>query len=662
MPKHPENSFEVVRDKVTQPNLKRAWAVPGQITAEADLLTMASGILGSGNASWLHRELVEKRQLATSVSASLYGSEISSLFEVSVTVRDDVDVAMVEAALDEIMAQFIEKGPSKRELERQKNSTEARKVRSLEIMSFRGYMLAEGALYANDPGHINKSLARFREARLEDIQRVSRDWLSRPYHQIIFLPFGDHETADSGADRSKAPAVNNDLVFEMPAIQQATLSNGIKVVLAERHALPLVDMMLNFEGAKIVGLENPHLASLAGDMIARGPENLTIEEYANLREELGMNVNIRAYTTSTAVFGSFLQKDLARSLSLWADMLRRPAFRTTEFDSVLKKSISDWEAEKKSAGAMAYAALYAAFFEKGHPYYPIAQWGDGIEEAQKSMTVEGLRAFHKNSYQPDTLTVFVVGDTTLAEITALLEAEFGDWKPTEKGSKAEVEIPEVPVASRPRIVMMDFPDALQTTITAGRVIPSDLRREDLQEIMAADDILGGNTLTSRIGKNLRVDKGWAYGAGSRLSEGIGGQGTWTVTAPVQTDKTAEAMVEIVSELKAITGGNPASAEELDLYVDTNILGLPGRYARARGVLRNIWLAYIRGLPVDDMKNIPARLKALNTESVNEAAQGYFQPQNLTWVLAGDLSKFEQQVRDLGIGEVEVWDTDGNRVR
>ena len=79
-------------------------------------------------------------------------------------------------------------------------------------------------------------------------------------------------------------------------------------------------------------------------------------------------------------------------------------------------------------------------------------------------------------------------------------------------------------------------------------------------------------------------------------------------------------------------------------------------------MRNIWLAYIRGLPVDDMKNIPARLKALNTESVNEAAQGYFQPQNLTWVLAGDLSKFEQQVRDLGIGEVEVWDTDGNRVR
>jgi predicted Zn-dependent peptidase len=170
-------------------------------------------------------------------------------------------------------------------------------------------------------------------------------------------------------------------------------------------------------------------------------------------------------------------------------------------------------------------------------------------------------------------------------------------------------------------------------------------------------VLGGE-FSSRLNMNLREDKSWAYGAYS-FSSGAKGQRPWIAFAPVQIDKTADALKEMQREIAAYADGSePATAEEVAKIQATEIRSLPGSFETANAVLGQVGGIVRYNRPDNWVEVRRGRIEALDPAGVNAAAKT-LDPKALTWVVVGDLSKIEAEVRALGLGEVRIIDADGN---
>jgi zinc protease len=217
-------------------------------------------------------------------------------------------------------------------------------------------------------------------------------------------------------------------------------------------------------------------------------------------------------------------------------------------------------------------------------------------------------------------------------------------------------MPEVNLPSEPRIFLVDRPGSEQSMIIAGQLIP---KRDEATDIAidAMNDILGG-AFTSRINMNLREDKAWSYGADTTIVQ-TAAQRPFLAIAPVQTDKTGPAMLEMQRELNEYVGSRSATAEEVTTSKRRSTLTLPGRWETARAVARDIGEIVRFRLPDDYWSRYAELVAAVDVDDVNAAARRVLAPGRLTWVVVGDLGVIEEQVRRLDIGGVTIVDADGN---
>ena len=141
--------------------------------------------------------------------------------------------------------------------------------------------------------------------------------------------------------------------------------------------------------------------------------------------------------------------------------------------------------------------------------------------------------------------------------------------------------------------------------------------------------------------------------------GAKGQRPLIVYAPVQTDKTKESAAEIDRELREYRGDRPATAEELDRAQKAQTLSLPGRWETSGAVGRTIAEIVRFGLADDYYRTFPEKVRALDIPAIQVSANEVIRPDQLVWVIVGDLSKIEEGVRELNLGELKRLDQDGN---
>ena len=161
--------------------------------------------------------------------------------------------------------------------------------------------------------------------------------------------------------------------------------------------------------------------------------------------------------------------------------------------------------------------------------------------------------------------------------------------------------------------------------------------------------------------NLREDKHWSYGARSSLPDALG-ERPWLLSAPVQTDKTIDAIREIRREFAEFLGSHPATAEEIAKIRNRDVRALPGQYETNAAVSGAIAEMLTFKRPDDYVRTLKSRIEAQTDEGVRSAAAESLDPASMTWVVIGDLAKIEQPIRDLKFGEVSVLDADGRVLR
>ena len=170
----------------------------------------------------------------------------------------------------------------------------------------------------------------------------------------------------------------------------------------------------------------------------------------------------------------------------------------------------------------------------------------------------------------------------------------------------------------------------------------------------------GGIATSRLNRNLRLDKAWSYGTQGVLQDARG-QRPFIVLAPVQTDKTKEAILEVAKELREVAGAKPVSGEEFASIMRVQTLGLPGRWATL-AALENAVLQIVNyRYPDTYFSTFAARVRALSEQDLATAAAKYIRPAEVVWLIVGDLAQVEAGVRQLDLGEVVRLDADGREI-
>jgi len=391
-------------------------------------------------------------------------------------------------------------------------------------------------------------------------------------------------------------------------------------------------------------------------MLDEGAGKLGSLAFADAADALGARIGAGASLDGANVYLSALKENLAPSLALYADALRAPRFDQSEIDRIKATWIAGIKQEKVNPNAVAMRVLPPLLYGKGHPY-AIPFTGSGDEAAIQALGRDDLLSFHKDWVRPENATLVVVGDTTLKEIVPLLDRQLGDWKG--EGPAPKVAAPAaVARPDKARVYLIDQPGAVQANLFAGQVVPSTMdagaTRFDI-----ANGVLGGD-FTSRLNMNLREDKHWSYGARSSASGALG-QRPWMAVAPVQIDKTGDAMKEMQAEISQFASGQrPPTTDEVARIRNIQTLSLPGAYETASAVMNTIGGIVRYQRPDDYVFKRKAEIEAMTPAQVAEAART-LDPARLTWVVVGDLKQTEAPVRALGLGEVTVIDSDGNPV-
>ena len=648
-----------VQDRVPQARLYRVWNVPGEHTATEPLLDLAAQILGGGKTSRLYKRLVYKEQLATAVNASDYTREIAGQFTVVLTARPGVEMPKLEAGADEEMRSLMKTGPTAAEMELAKTVILANYTRIVErIGGFGGKsdLLAGCLTTSGNPDCYKDYLKAIKAATPAQVKQAMNEWLSDGDYVLEVQPYPTGLTTTAKLDRSKEPALGQPESLKLPPMQRTTLSNGLKVVLAESHAAPVVNFSMMFDaGYASDSQEMPGVANLALRLLDEGTPTLSSLKIAEELEGLGANLG-----GGSNLDGAFLQMDvlkatMPRALDVYADVLLHPAYEQKELDRLRKDQLASIQREKVNPNLMALRVIPALLYGKGNAYsLPLS--GSGTEASVARITRSDLVKYHDTWFKPNNATLLVVGDTTLAELKPLLEQRFGAWK---AGDVPKKNVAEVQPATQPTVYLMDRPGALQSVIYAVQLAtPSNA--PDAVQLDIVNDVFGG-MFSSRINMNLREDKHWSYGVGARLRPAVG-QRMYISSSPVQTDKTREALQELVQEYAGVAGKRPITAEELRAAQTNETLGLPGSFESAAQLSGAYSKLLQYKLPDDYYNTYTKTVMAMTPEQANALAVKSINPGQLMWVVVGDMSKVEAGVRDLKLGTVRKIDVDGNSVQ
>ena len=646
-----------VQDRVPQARIYRIWNVPGADTPEEALLDLAAHVLGGSKTSRLYQRLVVKEQLATSAFSSDDSSEIAGQFGINLTAPPGGDVARMERVADEELRALMKTGPREEELRLAKTAILAQYARTVErVGGFGGKsdMLARCMTFTGDPDCYKTYLKRIQAATPAMVRKAMNDWLADGDYILEVDPFPSGlASAVTTLDRSKGPPPGHPEKLHLPPMQSATLSNGLKVVLAERHGAPVVNLSLLVDaGFASDSHELPGLASLTLRMLEEGTTSRSSLQISAELEALGAS-----FGTTTNLDGAFVNMNvltptLPRALGVYADLVLHPSFPQADFERLQRDRIATIGREKTVPRAMALRVLPGLIYGKDHAYgLPLT--GTGLDTAVARMTRADLVRYHQAWFKPNNATLLVVGDTSMASLKPLLEKAFAGWRP---GTVPQKNIKTVAQPERTVIYLIDRPGALQSDIVGAQLAPP-RNAPDAVALNLLNDVFGG-TFSSRLNMNLREDKHWSYGVGSSLVAAVG-QRILFSGSPVQTDQTAPALRELAREYADIAGARPILQPELKAAQDNETLGLPGAFETIAQLSNGYATILQYRLPENYYDTYTDKVLALAPPDLNALAARIILPKQQLWIVVGDMRKVGADVRALGLGEVRKIDADGN---
>lgn len=650
---------EVMKDRVANTRLYRYWTVPGMDSADSTALDVGAMVLGGLASSRLDNALVREQKVATSVSAGYQEFAQMGWFEVTADVKAGEDVAAVSQKLDAVIADFVKNGPTEDEVKRVQMRTVSGRLAGLEsVGGFGGkaVALAEGELYLNDADHYKKDLEELAKVTPAEVKSTVSKWLNRPVYALTVEP-GERAPYEESAGkpnpapgaaiatekRDPAPEVGavSDLAF--PKVERTKLSNGVQIVYAQRSAVPMTQIALSLDAGNAADpRDRLGTQSLMLSLLDEGAAGMTSVQIAEAQERLGANITTNASMDRTTIGLGALSANLDPSLKLFADVVTRPDFAPAEVERLRGQQLSRIKSEMNNPQGLGFRYLPPILFGASHPY-GISFTGTGDVDSVSKVSRDELVSFHDAWVRPEKATFFVVSDLPLSTIKAELDKQFGKWKvPGAAGTK---NMATAPAAANPRIILVNRPDSPQSLILGGQVLATK-GTADLETAITGNEALGAGFL-SRINMDLRETKGWSYGVRGGMFRVVGDV-PYIITAPVQADKTGEAIAALRQNYQEFLTTKGMTDEEKDRIINGNIRELPGSFETSGDVLGAMQGNALYKRPDNYQATLASKYKAMTKEGMDQAVRALVKPDQFVWVVVGDAAKVKPQLEALGL--------------
>ncbi|MBK5257437.1 MAG: insulinase family protein [Vicinamibacteria bacterium] len=648
VPKLDRDIRDEMQDRVPQARIYRVYHAPAWRDPQFLQLSLLGDVLSGSKSARLTRRLVYEKNLATAVNALLNDGELASTFLIIATVKPGVDPATVEKEIDAVVDDLLKDGPGAAELQRAQSRNLSEFVRGSERLGGfggRSDVLAESMTYGGAPDAYLARLERMATATPAEVRGAGKDWLATNHYTLVVKPYPSFSPGRTMVDRKALPLLGDAPEVKFPEVQRATLSNGLKVMLLERHSIPLVNLALSVDaGFSSDSAAKAGLAGLAMDVLDEGTTTRDAFRIADDLDASGANLSTANTLDLSVVSLDALSLKLGPALDILSDVVLHPSFPEDKVTLIKQQRISRIRQEQAQPNAAALRIVPRLVYGEGHPYgMPLT--GSGYEATLTPLTRDELVAWHGTWFQPNNSTLIATGDLTMKQLVPELERVFASWKPGRPIAKT---VPVVARTSGKKVYLIDKPDASQSVIVATHVT----ERGGLPEDLAVETVLAnfGGIATSRLNRNLRLDKHWSYGTSGSIFLARG-QRPFIVIAPVQTDKTKESIIELQMELRGVAGERPITGEEFASAMRNQTMRLPGSFETLGALTNAAFRMLLFGRNEDYYRNYARNVRNLTEQDLNDAAKAFVRPDEVIWIIVGDLKKIEKGIRELNLGEV-----------
>ncbi len=446
--------------------------------------------------------------------------------------------------------------------------------------------------------------------------------------------------------RKFAPEPLEAIPFNVPKPFKTTLANGLKIVIVEDKRHPLINFRLAFPTGDIFDPENGvGVTSAMAAMLNEGSEKHTSKEVAQEIERLGASLSVSAGFDNAIVKANTLALYRSEILKLIAELVLTPTFPENELELYKQNAIEGLKYQRSQPDFLADEQVSKIIYGS-HPY--------GInspsEEDFKKLTREQLVEQHKKLFIPNNAIFIIVGDVEGEGLVKEIEDNFGDWNGGEIENRG---FPGFPERGQRTLTIVDRPGSTQSNIVLANLA---IKRNhpDYFPVLVMNQILGAGA-SSRLFMNLREEKGYTYGAYSKIYAKRFG-GAFEATSEVRTAVTGDSLKEFFYELNRIRDEKASEDELTD--AENYLTGVfPIRAETQSGLTNLIVSQYLYDLPEDYLETYRENISAVTLEDVERVANEYISPEKLAMIIVGDAEEILPQAKTY-TDEVEIFDTHG----
>lgn len=444
--------------------------------------------------------------------------------------------------------------------------------------------------------------------------------------------------------RKYPPDPDADVLFVPPHIQEARLPNGLRLLLAERHDMPIVATQIVVDRG--LDLQSSHgTATLTAAMLLAGTQSRSAVVLSDELEALGARYDSWADYDGMGVSGQCLQNQFSELFAILADIVRNPSFDATEFEGERAKRLSSLAGQGDDPDALLENALSERLYPPGHPFHPSIQ---GDAATIRAIKKEDLIEFHRLAFRPAHATITIAGDIDREAAIQLVEKNFGSWTGEALRRQVYPDAPPLKPGDK-RFLLIDRPDAAQSNVLLG-LLGIARNNPDYDAVMVLNALLGGQ-FSSRLNLNLREKHAYTYGAYSIVEARVA-RGPWTAGAAVTTAATAASIREMFFEIERLRN-ELVPLPELQNAKTNLIRKLPARFETAAGTAQALGSLAVLHLPLDVFATRQSRAAHVTAEDVHRVANLYLRPEELHIFVVGDASVIREDLEKLELGEVEV---------
>ncbi len=412
----------------------------------------------------------------------------------------------------------------------------------------------------------------------------------------------------------------------VPAAERWQLANGLRIVAVEQPILPQVALRLTLPaGSAAEPTDRAGLAGMTASLLTEGTKHRSADELNALLDALAAAISVSAGHDVMTLHALLLTEVLDEALPLIAEIVTQPAFPPAEIERIRAETLDALVAREDEPAIVADDAAARALFGAAHPY---ARTPLGTEQGVQRVRRAELQRFHAQRVRPGGSHLVVAGRFDAAALRAQLDAGFAQWSGSAPPPSS---VPLFPELLQPVPLSVPWEDAVQAEI---RIATRGLDRRSPEWIAAAvaNYILGGSTITGRLGANLREDKGWTYGVRSAFGAGLQPAG-WIADTSVDAEVASSAVREIRGEMRRL-GRERVPDDELRRAKDALILSLPRAFETPGRIVGRFATVESFGLGGDYWARFPAAVEAVSAEDVQRIARTHFDADRAVTVVLG----------------------------